>query len=418
MAHLSTPLISLRIAARALMTTGLDKRADATRGENLLVASPLMSRVLLVLQEDTLGGSTSTLLRPVEVLVRRGWEVSFWCSKPSSLYDDLVAMGHRVDGAPRLMKYRISSLLHPPGMRKRLVSLPLSLAAFRGHLRSHRPDLVHVNGRLALPEGLVARVSGFRVVAYMHDDILPGVRGAVGRIAPWIASHEVLATSPTHAEAVRLGRREPGVLVGSAPLSPPVARRLRPADVPAVVGTIGVVSPRKGTDVFIDMAEEVRRAGVDVDLRIVGRVEDGPGQAWAAEQLARAERAGVRYSGEVVVADELRGWDVMVLPSRAEPFGLVVTEAMAAGVSVIGSDLHGVADQLEGGVGVLVPPGDAGALTSAVLALVAEPERRAALGAAGHARYLERFTPERAADALETAWEANLAGPDSGPSRI
>ena len=367
-----------------------------------------MARVLLVLQEDTLGGSTRTLLRPVEVLLERGWEVSVWCSKPSAIHDDLVAAGYRVDGAPRLMKYRISSLRHPPGMRARLESFPRSLAAFRRHLRAERPDLVHANGRLSVPEGLVARASGFRVVTYMHDGALDGVRGWVGRFGPWLASDEVLATSERHAETVRFGRREPGILVGSAPLVPPVARTLRPAGAPPVVGTIGVVSERKGTDVFLDMAERLRGEGAQADLRIVGRVEDGPEQPWAHEQLRRAERLGVHYLGVTDVAEELRGWDVMVLPSRAEPFGLVVTEAMAAAVCVVGSDLHGVADQLEGGAGVLVAPGDAGALTDAVRALLADPDRRAALGAAGHARYLRRFTPERAADALEAAWRANL----------
>lgn len=368
-----------------------------------------MARVLLVLQEDTLGGSTRTVMRPVDVLIERGWEVSFWCAKPSSLHDDLVAMGHEVDGTPRLMKYRISSLRHPPGMRVRLASFPRSLAALRRHLRADPPDLVHANGRLSVPEALVARSAGFPVVLYQHDGELTGVRGFIGRLGPWLAAHHVLATSVSHAETVRFGRWDPGVLIGSAPLALPVARTLRPAGMRPVVGTIGVVSERKGTDVFIDMAERVRANGADVDLRIVGRVEDGPGIPWAREQLARAERAGVRYLGEVDVAEELRGWDVMVLPSRQEPFGLVVTEAMAAGVCVVGSDLHGVADQLRDGGGVLIAPADADALTGAVLALIRDPERRAEIAAAGHHRYLSSFTPVVAADQLEVAWKAAMA---------
>jgi glycosyltransferase involved in cell wall biosynthesis len=98
----------------------------------------------------------------------------------------------------------------------------------------------------------------------------------------------------------------------------------------------------------------------------------------------------------------------MVLPARVDPAPLAVIEAMAAGVAVVGSDDTGIADQLAGGAGVLVARGDAGALAGAVLALAADPERRAELGSAGHARYLERYTPERSADALEAAWNANL----------
>jgi glycosyltransferase involved in cell wall biosynthesis len=373
-----------------------------------LVALAIMSRVLLVLQEDTLGGSTLAVLRPLEVLLERGWEVSIWCSKPSPLYDDLVAQGYRVDGAPRLMKYRISTLRHPPGIRRRLMSLPRSLAAFRRHLRAHPPDLVHANGRRTVPEALVARVAGFRVVTCIHDGVLPGLRGAIGRIGPWVASDAVFAMSASHAETVRLGRRRPGILVGSAPMSAPVARRLRPPHAATVVGTIGVVSPRKGTDVFIDMAEQLRAQGHVLDLRIAGGVEDGPLQPWAERELERARQADVRWLGQVDVARELREWDIMVMPSRVDPFPLAVLEAMRSAVAIVGCAVDGIGEQLEGGVGLLVPGEDAAALTRAVLGLAADPARRAELGAAGHARYLERFTPERAADALEAAWRANL----------
>jgi glycosyltransferase involved in cell wall biosynthesis len=364
-----------------------------------------MARVLLVLQEETLGGATRTLLRPVDVLRERGWDVSFWCAKPSPLHDDLVAMGHAVDGAPRLMRYRWRSLRHPPGVRARVASLPRSQLGLRAHLRSLRPDLVHVNGRLALPEAATARASGFRVATFIVDDALPGLRGLVGRVAPWTVSHAVLAMSPSHAAGLTVGRRVPGIVPGSTPLPAVVARRAKPPGAPVVVGTIGVLSPRKGTDVFVDAAERLRGRA---EFRIAGPIEDGPDAPWAREQVARGEAAGVRYLGPVDVSAELPGWDVMVLPSRAEPFGLVVSEAMAAGVAVVGSAVDGIAEQLDGGVGVLVAPGDAAALAAALEALIADPARRAELGAAGHARVLERYTPECAADALEAAWRVTL----------
>src|SRR4051812_17105601 len=67
----STPVIGVRPAGGALRRRGPGTARASYRG---LIASPPMARVLLVLQEDTLGGSTRTLLRPVEVLLERGWE--------------------------------------------------------------------------------------------------------------------------------------------------------------------------------------------------------------------------------------------------------------------------------------------------------------------------------------------------------
>jgi glycosyltransferase involved in cell wall biosynthesis len=364
--------------------------------------------VVVVLQDEVLGGSTIALLRMLPYLEDRGWEVSFWCSQPSPLFDDLAAEGRAVAGAPRLMKYRLQSLRHPPGVRTRLASFPRSLAALRRHLREVRPDLVHANGRRAVPEALVARASGFRVVGHMHDGAVPGVRGLLGRLAPWLAAHEVVVVSESHADLHRLGRREPRVVPGSAVRPKQAHWPDRSPGAAPVVGTIGWVSERKGTDVFVDMAEHLRDAGVDADLRIVGRVEDGPEKPWALEQLARGERAGVRHLGELDVSEELPGWDVMVLASRQEPFGLVVTEAMSFGVAVVGSDVDGIADQLRDGAGILVPVGDGAALARAVAGLVRDPQRRAQLGGAGHRRYLERYTPERAADALETVWNDAL----------
>ena len=315
-----------------------------------------MPRVLLVLHEDTLGGASRALLRPVELLQDRGWEVAVWCNRPSPLYDELTELGYEVHGAPRLMRYRLRSLRHPPGVRARLGSLPRSLAAFRARLREGRFDLVNVNGRLALPEALVARLSGFRVVAYMHDDALPGVRGLVGRLAPWIAAHDVMCVSRTHAQSLRVGRREPRIVSGS-PLPSTEPRPVKPDGAPLVVGTIGVVVPRKGTDLFVDMAERLRAQGLEADLRIAGGLEESHVAEWANRQLERAEAAGVRWLGQTDVARELREWDVMVMPSRADPFPLAVLEAMEAGVPVVGTDVDGIPEQLAGGdAGVVVPP--------------------------------------------------------------
>lgn len=366
-----------------------------------------MKRVLLVLHEDTLGGASRAVLRPVDVLSERGWGVSIWCSRPSALYDELSGLGYRVDGAPRLMRYRPSSLRHPPGARARLASLPRALAAFRSALREQRPDVVHVNGRLALAEALVARAAGFPVVTFILDDALPGIRGPLARIAPWLASHEVLAASQGHAQGMRLGRRRPRIVYASARIA--AGERLEhPADRPIVVGTIGVIHPRKGTDLFIDMAQRLHAEGIELDLRIAGPLEEGHLLDWGHAQLRRAEATGVTWLGRVDIERELPQWDVMVLPSRADPFPLAVLEAMELGVAVVGTRVDGVPEQLAEGAGLLVAPDDPTALASAVRELAENPERRTAMAARGQRRVRERFTVDRSAEALGAAWLAAI----------
>ena len=82
-----------------------------------------------------------------------------------------------------------------------------------------------------------------------------------------------------------------------------------------------------------------------------------------------------------------------MLPSLAEGFGLVLIEAMAAGVPVIATDVPGIRDVVRDGVtGLLVPPGDPAALAAAVARLSADPTLRHRLTTAARADVRDRFT--------------------------
>jgi glycosyltransferase involved in cell wall biosynthesis len=86
--------------------------------------------------------------------------------------------------------------------------------------------------------------------------------------------------------------------------------------------------------------------------------------------------------------------EVAVVPSLYEGFSLPAVEAMACGVPVVATTGGALPEVVgtDGRTAALVPPGDPGALATALLALLDDPDRRAALGAAGRERAASRYS--------------------------
>jgi glycosyltransferase involved in cell wall biosynthesis len=125
-----------------------------------------------------------------------------------------------------------------------------------------------------------------------------------------------------------------------------------------------------------------------------------------------ASRDDIHLLGYRPDARELLGdADLAVFPSWHEAFGNAVMEAMAQGRAVVATRVGGIPEVVEDGVsGVLVEPRDASGLRDAMQQLLADPARRAALGAAGRARVAAVFTRERQVEAI-----AALLAPSFAP---
>jgi rhamnosyl/mannosyltransferase len=169
--------------------------------------------------------------------------------------------------------------------------------------------------------------------------------------------------------------------------------------------------PYKGVPVLIDAA-----AALDVTVVILG---DGPMRStWAAMADESGGNARFVFTGEVSDR-EMRAYvlacDMLVLPSvtKAETFGFVQLEAMAAGKPVISTTLPtGVPWVNE--TGIVVPPGDAGALRSAIDRLVKDRCLAARIGAAGETRARTQFTMAAMADRLVATCHEVAAGAERG----
>lgn len=362
--------------------------------------------VLVLLHEEALGGATRAVLRAEPLLRARGWQLVFWVSRPSLLHDELSAAGFEVHGAPRTVGYSLRALRAEPGPLWRLGRLPGYLAALGGLIRQRSPALVHANTLYTLAEASFARALGSTVLLHVHEIVPAGLKGGAARRLAVAVARERVAVSQASATSLRAGTFPVRVVFGGAQL-PAEPAQIRPAPRPFVVGTVGVVSPRKGTDLFVEAVRRLRREGVEAEFRIVGASRDPFDPGWGRRVLDDARALGIEQRDSAEVFEELRAWDAFVLPSRADPFPLAMLDAMALGLPVIGARSGGIPEQVTPACGILVPPDDADALARAMAELLsASYERRAAMGAAGRERVRANFTVDHQAARLETAYRA------------
>lgn len=168
---------------------------------------------------------------------------------------------------------------------------------------------------------------------------------------------------------------------------------------------VGRLAAVKGVPVLLAALRGLVAVHPGLRLTLVG---DGP-ERGALEARARdMGLAGhvdfVGYKAQVEVAMLLREATALVLPSFAEGLPVVLMEALAARVPVVATRIAGVAELVEDGVsGLLVPPGDAGALRAALAEVLGDPALRARMGAAGRARVMAEFDSAR-----EAGWLAAL----------
>lgn len=170
---------------------------------------------------------------------------------------------------------------------------------------------------------------------------------------------------------------------------------------------VGQAVERKGLPVALS-AFEALREHIPVTLDIVG-VERGE----LAHRLL--DPAGVTAHGKLSDAakeEVLRGADLLLAPSLGgESFGMVLTEAFAAGTPVVASNIPGYAGVVTDGVdGVLVPPGEAAALATRLLELAYDVPRRAAMSSAASAA-AARFAWPLVTEQVLAAYEDAVAMP-------
>jgi phosphatidylinositol alpha-mannosyltransferase len=293
---------------------------------------------------------------------------------------------------------------------------PYGLSTAQMELRTGRYDVVHVHEPLApVPPWVITDSMRLPLVATFHtynENLLSNgianllgarrmlnrlhVRLAVSEAAAWTArrffgGHYRIVPNGVHVDSQRAARAA----------SRPAGETLR-------LVFVGQAVERKGLPLLLS-AFEALREHVPTELTVIGPT---------SEELSPylLDMRGVRVLGKVddeTKTREVEQADFLCAPSlRGESFGMVLTEAFAAGTPVVASNIPGYRDVVRDGVdGVLVPPGDAQALAEVLRDLHDEPVRRAEMARAA-VRDVERFAwPRVAADVME-AYEEAIATPE------
>jgi alpha-maltose-1-phosphate synthase len=167
---------------------------------------------------------------------------------------------------------------------------------------------------------------------------------------------------------------------------------------PPYVLFVGRISEQKG---LFHLLEAAMSFPEDVQLVLCASTPDTPElESRLAAQVAAQPR--VRWINAMLPREEVVQLYshalVFVCPSVYEPFGLINLEAMACGTPVVATRVGGIPEVVvDDETGWLVPPADPAALASAVVRLLADPERAAAFGRAGRRRVEAQFSWDRIA---------------------
>ena len=324
-------------------------------------------------------------------LERRGHEVGVLA--PNDPLDLRTRMLHPKLGRHGPLPTRVAPVgrsipLPSNGSLANVAFSPTAFRAVRRALRSLRPDLVHVHEPFVplVPWAAigVAQEMGIPTVGTFHANYPNGcIHYKIFRpvLAPYFERLAArIAVSPTAAATSAASFSGEYRII---PNGVDVAR-FRPAGEPRDpnrVLFVGRPEARKGLAVLLRALPALLESAPDVRLEIIG---SAPEDAKVPKRLLSSVEVRGAVDGEALVSS-MHSSSVLCAPSiGGESFGVILVEAMAAGLPIVASDIPGYeAVVTSGKEGLLVPPGDANALADALRDLLLDHLRRAEISAAG-----------------------------------
>jgi colanic acid/amylovoran biosynthesis glycosyltransferase len=398
-------------------------------------------KIVYVTQRLPFGEGETFVVPEIEALLAAGHELLIvpWRSRDAVVHDNVGALLPRTRVLPpagAVVAAVAGALAHSPRLtagafwrlrrtRPRRRAIANAVATAQGiwlariarqwgadHIHAH---WAHLTATLAMGASTMSGIpwsfTAHRYDVFLNNLLTEKLRSA--RFGRFIA-HEMLEVARPLVAPDAFARAV--VLHMGVALPPAPADAMPPRPIPVLLCPARL-APVKGQGHLLDAAERLVARGIPFELWLAG---EGPERAAIERRIAErglGERvrllATVPHTGLLGMYRDGRV-DCVVLPSLHEGLSVALIEAMAYGVPVIATAVGGVPELLEDGAGILVPPGDADALTEALTRVLGSAALRAELAHAGRRRVEAEFEVHAIARELVRRFDGAAGGARAG----
>ncbi|ADA66512.1 glycosyl transferase group 1 [Thermotoga petrophila RKU-10] len=359
-----------------------------------------MIKVLHIIPSLAVGGAEKLVSDMVEFADRSRFDVAVMriTGTDSFLVEKLTSKGYQVYTI--VLDYEA---IAPSKVIRRLLRAIKNMRRTYNLLREIRPDIIHSHLsalRIALIPALLCRIPvKVHTIHTVAEKDAKGITRFFNRIAFKFFGFVPVSISQEVAESVKklYGRKisTPVIYNGIDVQKFSIDQPKRVDRDKTILINVARLSREKNHALLVRAFSKAVQSCPNLELWLVGDGELRRDIEELVKQLGLEEKVkffGVRSD----VPELLSQADIFVLSSDYEGSGLVVAEAMAAGLPVIATAIGGIPEILEGGrAGILVPPKDVDALAKAIVELARDEKKRAELSDYGRKLVAERFDIRR-----------------------
>ncbi len=354
----------------------------------------MIRNVVYVHGIGNIGGAEKDLLSYLCLLDRNEFRPHVVCPKGGTLIEEVERLHVPVEA------------FQVPPWRKAInrLQLPWVVLKLVKIFRQWNADLVHVNDYWWVPPTyLAAKICRLPVIVHIRQQIEP-----VRIKQYWLDKPDYLFPVSKDIEKVlvsmavtpsRVHVIYSGIDLGrfcQTENQPEFRQRYGLKENQPIIGTVANLFPRKGYEYLIEALVEIKDAIPDICCFIVGKGPEAYQQKLFQLVEKRQLMANVVFAGfQKNVYEFINAFDVFVLPSLMEGFGIALLEAMAMSKPIVACSVGGIPEVIFDGItGILVPPKDSKALAKAIVRLITDEKVKRRFGKAARRVVEEQFSQE------------------------